>query len=346
MIPRTAGGLPTAATGEAKIILDDYEKMTPEQRKTRRITLERSLHDKAKTAVAPGWETFQVGRFLVLNHTDEKYARRVAEHCNAIFEWLDTTFAFVGPDEYVRQPILRICKNREEEQAFHSGGMYWFSDNQIEIVVSQDDEGFVTGWAVERVNRQLVQMWFAERDRDMSMAMPYWLEQGLDQVIGTARAKGKKVEFRIDDWERDGIRERIREGKLTPVRNLVKMGREQYTDSAEGFFGRAKEAGGFMRFLVTGPAAKNPKTRDVLRDYMKNLKATVVEIETAEKAKGKTTEKAPTTEKEEEEQYKARSQNWQKREKELLDTTFEKTFHGWSDKDWEVFEATYLKSVS
>ncbi len=346
LIPRTAGGLPSAATGEQKIIIDDTEKMTPVERKARRVSLEESLHAKAKSAVQPGWQTLQVGRFLVLNHTDEKYARRVAEHSEAIFAWLDQAFSFVGPEEYVRAPILRICKDQDEEMAFHSGGSYWFSDNQIEIVISQDQEGFVAGWAVERVNRQLLRMWFSERDRDMSVAMPYWLTQGLDQVIGTARAKGNKVEFRVDDWERDGIRERIREGKLTSVRDLMKMGTEQYTDSAEGFFGRAKEAGGLVRFLVTGPASKNPKTKEVLRDYMKNLKATIVEIEAADKSKGKQVDKAPATEKEEEERYKKAAQGWKQREKQLLDSTFERSFHGWSDKDWDAFQATYVKSVS
>jgi hypothetical protein len=346
LIPRTSAGLPTADTGERKILLDDYEKQTPEQRKARRLTLEQSLHAKAKTAVAPGWQVLQVGRFLVLNHTDEKYARRVAEHCEAIFDWLDQTFPFVGPEEYVRAPILRICKNQDEERSFRSGSGYWFSDNQIEIVVSQDDEGFVTGWAVERINRQLIQLWFTERDRDLAWAMPYWLENGLDQVIGTARAKGKKVEFRADDWERDGIRERIREGKFTPAKDLMKMGAEQYTgQNWETFAGRAKEAGGLVRFFVTGPASKNPKTRDVLRDYIKNLKSTIVEIKEADKVAGKKNEKAPNNEKEEEEQFKAQSQRWSQREKQLLDTTFEKTFRSWTDKDWEAFQATYLKAV-
>lgn len=346
LIPRTSSGLPTADTGERKVLVDDYDKQTPEQRKQRRVTLEQSLHAKAKTAVPAGWQVLQVGRFLVLNHTDEKYARRVAEHCEAIFGWLDETFPFVGPDEYVRAPILRICKDYDEERSFHDGSGYWFSDNQIEIVVSQDNEGFVTGWAVERINRQLIQLWFSERDRDVAWAMPYWLENGLDQVIGTARAKGKKVEFRADDWERDGIRERIREGKFTPAKELMRMGEDQYTgQNWDTFAGRAKEAGGLVRFLVTGPASKNPKTRDVLREYMKNLKSTIVEMNEADKAAGKKTEKAPTTEKEEEEQFKAASQRWKQREKQLIDTTFDKTFRSWTDKDWEAFQATYLKAV-
>ena len=238
LIARTGSGLPTADTGERKIQLDDYDKQTPEQRKERRITLEQSLHAKAKTSVPDGWQVLQVGRFLVLNHTDEKYARRVAEHCGVIFDWLDEAFPFVGPTEYVRAPILRICKDRDEENSFHSGGDFWFSDNQIEIVISQDNSGF-----------------------------------------------------------------------------------------------------------VTGPASKNPKTRDILRDYLKNLKSTVNELKAADEAAGKKPDGAPKTEKEEEEQYKADAQRWKQREKQLLDTTFEKTFRSWTEKDWEAFQATYLKAV-
>ncbi|HUR27039.1 MAG TPA: hypothetical protein VM509_02540 [Planctomycetota bacterium] len=349
LIPRTEAGLPSATTGEERIIdLEDAAKQTPEERKARRIQLEQSLHGKAKSSMAPGWQALQIGRFLVLNHTDEKYARRVAEHSEAVMGWLDQTFPFVGPDEYVRAPILRICKNYDEENAFHSGGgmFYFFGDNQIEIVVSQDDEGFVTGNAVERVNRQLLQLWFFERDRDVSSAMPFWLTGGLSQVIGTARAKGSKLEFRADDWERDGVRERIREGKMTKVRDLLKMGAEDYTSSAEGYFGRQKEAGSLVRFFVTGPASKNAKTKDVLRDYLKNLKSTIVEIKEADKAKDGKSTKAPANEKEEEEQFKASSQKWKQKEKELLDSAFEKSFHGWGEKEWEAFESAYLKTIS
>jgi hypothetical protein len=348
LIPRTDAGLPAAATGDGVVVvLDNMEKLTPQQRKERRVGLEKSLHGKAKETVSPGWQALQVGRFLVLNHTDEKYARRVAEHAEVIFDWLDDAFPFIGPDEYVRAPILRICKDSNEENSFRTGGGgYWFSDNQIEIVISQDNEGFVTGWAVERLNRQLLQHWFSERDREMNFAMPYWLEHGLDQVIGTARAKNKKIEFRIDDWERDGIRERLREGTFTRPRDLMKMGTEEYTSSAESFFGRAKEAGGLVRFLATGPASKSSKTRDVLRDYMRNLRLTIDEIEAEDKAKGKGKTTAPKTEKEEEEQFKASSESWKKREKRLLDSTFERSFHGWTDKEWDAFEAAYIKTVS
>ncbi len=346
LIPRTESGLPSASTGETKIIIDDTEKMTPEQRKARRVELEQSLHAKAKTSLAPGWQVLQIGRFLVLNHTDEKYARRVAEHSEAIMAWLDQAFPFVGPDEYVRAPILRICKDQDEEMAFHSGTSYFFGDNRIEIVISQDQEGFVTGWAVERVNRQLLELWFSERDRDLKVAMPYWLIHGLSQVIGTARAKGNKVEFHADDWERDGIREDIRANTYTKVRDLVKLGEEEFHSGTDYGRGRAMEAGGLVRFLSTGPASKSSKTKDVLRDYLKNLKATIVEIKAADDAKGKKDPKGPATEKEEEEQFKADAQRWKVREKQLLDTTFERCFHGWTDKDWDTFEATYFKSVS
>ena len=126
----------------------------------------------------------------------------------------------------------------------------------------------------------------------------------------------------------------------------MKMGSEEYANSAESYFGRAKEAGGLVRFLVTGPAAKSAKTKDVLRDYMKNLRLTIDEIEAEDKAKRKDKPKTATTEKEEEEQFKANAESWKKREKRLLDSTWERSFHGWSEKDWEAVESTYLKAVN
>jgi hypothetical protein len=344
LIPRTEGGLPTASTGETVIELDESEK-TPEQRKQRRIELEKNLHAKARESVPDGWQVMKIGRFLVLNHSDEKYAKRVAEHGDALLGWMEQTFPFIGPEEYVRQPILRICKDRDEEMSFHDGGgFFWFGENRIEVVTSQDNNGFVAGWAVERINRQLVDLWFVERDRDLYWAMPGWLRMGLYQVIGTARAKGDKIEFRKDDWERDGVRERIREGKVTKPRDFLKMTASDYTGGDE-WWGRDKEAGSLLRFFVSGPGAKNPKTKDVLRDYIRNLKAVVTEIAAERKAKKGDKEKPPANEAEEEARFKAQSESWKKEEKRVLDATYERTFRSWTDKDWDAFEEFYFKSV-
>src|SRR5688572_6841794 len=119
LIPRTSAGLATGETGES-VVFDERE-LPADKRKERRLGLEKQAHAKAKASALEGWETFQVGRVLVLNHADAKYAKRVAEQASAVLDWCDETFPYVGPEEYVRKPVLRICKNQDEETAFSKG---------------------------------------------------------------------------------------------------------------------------------------------------------------------------------------------------------------------------------
>jgi hypothetical protein len=348
LIPRTEGGMMTPQTGE-NAILEDIGTLTPEERRIKRQTRETSLHERAKKSTPNGWQVAECGRFLVISHGDEKYAKRIAEQLECVIGWLEQTFPFVGPDEYVCKPILRVCASLEEEMSFRKGGDgFWFSDSQIEIVTCQMDEGFSTdSWSVERANRQMLTLWFTQRDRDMWWAMPNWLKGGLYQLIGTARAKGNKLEFKVDDWERDGIRERVREGKASSPRELMKMNVESFASGGgQEWWGRNQEVGGLVRFFVTGPASKNPKTKDVLRDYIKNLHAVVVEIESELKAGAGKEDDKPKTEAEEEERFKRDSQSWKAREKRVLESTYERTFRSWSEKQWQEFEDVYFRTVS
>ena len=349
LIPRTSGGLPTGDTlGGPRLLIEDQRKLTPEQRKARRVSLEKAAHARARETMPAGWSAFESKHFLVVNHTDEKYARRVAGQADALWEWLETAFAFVGPDEYVRSPVLRICASWDEMASYHKGGEDWYyvGSAPAEVVSWNDNSGFI-GHAVEWINRQVVSLWFQERDRELSYAMPSWLVLGLQQVLGTSRvSRSGKLEFKPGDWERDGMRERIREGKAVPPRELLRLVQEDFFGgSGENFWGRNHESGAFVRYLLVGPGARAPRSKDLVRDYLKHLRAIITEIEAAEDAKKGEKEAKPKTEEEEEAYFKAKSQSWKKRERELIDQAFERTFRAWSDADWDELEKAYFKGV-
>ena len=126
LIASAGPGLGAAAKGE-KLDFTDEAKLGAAERKERRLASEKLAHDKAKSTVTQGWQVLPAGRVLVLSHADEKFARRIADEAEAVVKWCEATFPFVGPEEYVRKPVLRVCADFNEYRSFYGGsGMFFF----------------------------------------------------------------------------------------------------------------------------------------------------------------------------------------------------------------------------
>ena len=41
----------------------------------------------------------------------------------------------------------------------------------------------------------------------------------------------------------------------------------------------------------------------------------------------------------------ATSESWKDREQSVIDEVYYRTFGGWTDKDWDIFERAYFKSI-
>ena len=336
-IPRDRA-LTAATTGKRKKLKDEDE-LTQDERTKQRKETEAIAHRKAAENLPDDWKVKEMGRFLVLNHADDKYAKEVVVHAEAVWKWLDKHFDYVGKGEYVRRPILRICANADEERAFRSGTSW---GNSLEIVTHQDKSAGAMSWELEYVNTRLVEVWFQHRNRDLYSAMPAWLSSGFRQVLGTARADGRNLEFKIDDWEREGLREAVRREALIAPRDLVQMNRSQ-------FFGNqstSMQSAAFIRFLLE---ARSKKTRQVLEDYLVNLQDVVAEVNAQAKKdreEGRSAlPSAPQTEEEEDEAFKNRQKQFEDKESEFLTSVFERAFSKWSDKDWDRLRKAYFKSV-
>ena len=52
-------------------------------------------------------------------------------------------------------------------------------------------------------------------------------------------------------------------------------------------------------------------------------------------------EKPPETEEEEDRRFRDRQNKWREREREMLDALRDRTFTGWTDKDWRKLNALY-----
>ena len=336
---RAGGPLYEASTPSTIELWSEQDKLTPDERKVRRQGMEQKSHEKAAKSVPDGWTAKKIGRFMVLNHADEKFAKLVVDQAEAVWQWLDATFPFIGKDEYVRAPILRICKNQQEQNAYARGGDY-FSRNDLEITTCQDFGG-KTSWEMEWVNRRVKDVWFRDRDWDLSAAMPGWLQEGLDHFVGNIHVKNGKPDFTTDYYNKDEVRERQREGKLTPVKELMMLTqRDMWSD-----FTKQRQSAALVGFFLTGKAAREKRTKELLPDYMRNLQTIVKDLKKESETGTGAAEKKPQTEEEEDAMFKSRQQGYKAKEQHLLEESFQRTFAGWSADDWKRFEEAFQKSL-
>jgi hypothetical protein len=351
-IPRTHGPLPTGGATDAGVFISfsAMKKGSPAERKEKRVQSERELHARARRSLPPGWQAKEHDRFLVLFNTDPGSADKIAAGSVALLEWAESTLGFIGSEEYVRRPILRICDTVEEKESLQRGvraSDSWGWDAGLEVVTCKDERGS-TGWEMDWVNQRLLNLWLHDRDEEIWFGMPGWVEHGLDSYVEGARLSGRKLKFREDLWFTEDIRLAVKQRAHVPVRELMQMTGGQFLDASNDFAGiwnRLGQADVLVRFLLSPEAARKKQTKTLLFDYLRNLRDVVLELrDFDEKAEP---QKEPTTEEEEEELYKKRHESWEasEREKEVVKRTFERTFAGWSDKDWQTLEKAFVEFV-
>jgi len=324
---------------------------TPKERRTVRMKSQRDLHDKAIAGLPKDWDHKYYGDVLVLEHEEDKWAKRLGEHLELLLKHIEDTFGYFGEDEYARAPVVRVCDDEEEAAAFNrgvvsgssGGGMSWTYPGS-EIVTYKDDAGFI-GYQVEHVNRQLLSLWMQERDEDLASALPEWVSIGVYEYFGGARRDGRKLEFRKDQSDWDAARLAIAQDRNAPLRELMKLTREEFMSNSGGtdyetYMNRRADATMFARWLLSNESRRCKQAKTLLEDYITNLGEVLVEVKEKENDSW-ANEKDPDTEEEEEELARARSERWQAREKELMVETYERTFGDWSEKDWASLQKAY-----
>jgi hypothetical protein len=335
---RSGEALIRDVTTGKKLSYAEMEKATPEERKNWRVAHERDSHAQASTSLVEGWKSKQIGRCLFVYSCDDKYLARFAERAEAIWGWLDKNFAFIGQKEYVRAPIIRIYKNQAEygQAADSESEGSW---NSIEIYTYLDDLGAFSP-AMRVFNNDAMQHWFNDRDPNLLRSMPAWLQFGLAEALASSKVKAGKLDFGLDLVAREGLRSSMKEGNPLTVRELMLL----QPDTMD--FELYSQCAALVAFFVDGAAARNPRTKNVLPDYFKNLRGTLDAVIAENKAKNKKSEAdEPDTEEEEDAEFKRRTAELKASRKRILDEALNKTFAGWSEADWKQFEAAYKDSL-
>ena len=158
-----------------------------------------------------------------------------------------------------------------------------------------------------------------------------------------AAVKQGRLEFRTDDWNRDEVRQAVREKTALSPKDLMSLDGPKFWDS----FINSRQGATLVGFLAVGAGSKDKQTKDVLVKYLKSLKLVAEEIRAEDEKEGhkSTSEKEAQTEEEEDKQIKDRNANYKAKQKRILDQTMERTFLGWGEAEWKKFEDLYFKTI-
>lgn len=322
---------------------------------------ERAQHAEAVEHLAPEWTAFDTERMLVLSHTDEKKARRVVAHAAGVLDLLDQQISALGPEEYMRRPILRVCSDSEERGSMvrQRGASTWLRTS-LEVLACPDDEG-PGSHSLGALNRELLRHHLSEHASETYLAMPAWLRSGLDAWIeGAYVDKHGKLEFHPDAWERDELSMQRQGGRGIPPIELFRMTEAKLTGDAAR--GRYAQTDALVRYLFSEECAKSALTRNLVPSYLGSLQAIVAEkseairaradgliAEAAEKAEEEPsaeTETAPGPPPSPEEALAGwRRRAWMEAERELVEELWFRTFRSFEEKDWKSFEKGFAKFI-
>jgi len=334
------GTLPTA-TGERKIEIDEPgKKRTPEEEAKRRDDKFQTTLRKSVEALTQGWTRKNSKNYVAISHVDDKYTQKVIDQAEAVRGWLEANLGWIGEGK-PGPMIIRVCADLNEEQSFRSGSAGWF-EGGFEITTHKDVSSGKASFEFEWLNQRVMGMWLREKNRTLAGSMPGWLNTGLQRFVATGIMKQGKIDFRSPEYEMYRLRAAAKNAKLAGVHDLLTADNEKLGS----YENPQTQSATLVRYLLEGPGAKAPRTKDSFRTYVNALLAFVKEQEAKDASgDGGPAMAGAATEEEGDAQYKKRAQMWKEKEKELLDAVLKSTFGSWTETDWKAVEASYMQFV-
>src|SRR5690606_14825196 len=116
--PITGGGGKTKRTSSKlwTAFRSEWRKRPKAEREEIRKDMERQHHEAVKGTTPEDWSVSESEHFLVISHASDKFTKQMTEGAEMFFDWCEKEFGSIGED-YVRRPVLRLCKDVDEYKA-------------------------------------------------------------------------------------------------------------------------------------------------------------------------------------------------------------------------------------
>lgn len=332
-----------SVSGSAKATIGkEPKKLTPLERMRKRKEAAQAIIKKATDSLPKGWKVKKSKNYTVLTHVDARYTKKIINQAEAIRSWLDKNLGDIG-EEYVPEAIIRICEDSDEENAYRSGSGFSFSTREILVSKKSFDRRYELEWMSQR----LLDQFFADKNADLRNYLPGWVDNGLEGYIGSGIAKGKRLVFKPDEWEKSQLRKAEKEGHIVPCRDMIKMTGAEYRNLLnKSQWASRYQAASLVRYLYSPKCRRAKHTKHIVLEYLRNLNDIVVELrkkeEEEDKKKGRG---AAKTEEEEEKRRKERAEKAKKLARYVVDEAFKRTFGEWTPANWKSLERGWAKAA-
>lgn len=322
----------------------EWESLTPEERRDRRLKDLGKLIDESEKRLPPGWKRMDAKPFTIFYDTSPKYAKMVAKQAKLMWKYLNDTYGFVGK-EFATPSLIRICKSYEERNSYMdtSNRKDSFNLRTREIVTYEDrDWGWNDGGSFS-FNAAVCQVFLWHKNPMLWNALPPWLDDGLVLQLSYMRMKGSKMISKPDEWSMEVIREGLREDNFKSARDIVvlKYGDYNKTGTADGK--DRVQALAMVHFLVT-KGSKKKKYKDVLTNYMGALDRILRETYKDLEKDVEEAIKKGTAKKGDDDTPIDLLGGWREKRDKIYDKCFEEVFKSWTDDDWKRFDHDWKKA--
>jgi hypothetical protein len=349
------------ANSAVRIMTGDISKLTPEERYQRRqANFEKGLRI-ATERLTDGWYVKRSKNYVALSHTDERYTKVILDLCEEVRKWAEKNLGFYGTG-IAGSEMVRICKDSAEEQAFRdtsSRSKGWSG----EITISREDMFYGQGQVANRI----FDRWLHDKNPRLDFGAPPWLTNGLYQWINTAYVKENgQLYFRPDISLIRSLAISAKNDKLILPRELLLSSSSMLNakaeaqgsgmpgpggrmpDFAEMYASPYMQTAGFVRYLLDGPGRTNPRTKDLLRSYVKALDEYLTLWSKNPSFEAVQVVKTPQTEEEEDELFRKGQEHFKSEDhqKKMLQDVFDQVFKDWTDADWKALATSFKKYAS
>ncbi|MHC4930902.1 MAG: hypothetical protein ACYTGV_01750 [Planctomycetota bacterium] len=329
----------------------DLDKLSPEERKLAlKDAVERKFQREIE-ALPDGWKHRKSKHFITLYNANEEFTRETIAHAEAVRAHYEKLFGGMG-NEYVPPVLLRILATEGEREAYANRTDE--EEGLVKEILVVFGHGYVRDNEFEALNKAIFSQWLNYRNRYLEKTMPKWISEGLGKYIGMLRSKGRKIRFSNEDWDRDWIREAIRNGTYMPMLQLVA---EEVPDiepvepwKALETHDRERQERGVVFWLMR--KGNRGKYKNLISRYLDHLAFALEEVEAEVEKEQEERERAAA---EAEKQIKREGASDSSgdhevgalvsvmdRRAEILRKAHDRTFAKWTAKDWKRFTQAWV----
>ncbi|HEB52074.1 MAG TPA: hypothetical protein ENI87_02340, partial [bacterium] len=248
---------------------DEWRKRPRAERDEIRRGMEQRHHEAVRKATPEDWTISESKHFLVVSHASAKFTKQMTDGAELFYKWCEKEFGDLG-DDYVRRPVLRLCKDFDEYKAYHfdsSNETGWsLVGADREIGTYYDNYNGSSGRDVSLLFGGIMQHFLQERDPFIVSYTPYWLTWALDDYVRECYVKGRKLDFRVGDATRDEARNLLRDGKLPKLQELLSMNMSQLRDLLKKDRRMGYAASQALRYVI-GPGSKDKAFKNFVKRY-------------------------------------------------------------------------------